>query len=464
MKKTYIIGILLALLVLAGGAGAFVLTGSAVDRAERAHEAVYSQYARMQANARTTALTVTEDGIVIGDYTLEDLGVLANVSAAVDQCFAETDRMEPALFANLPIDEKLEWSKTAQSGSHSVPVDLTGLNLSVVLEDLEAMPRYESENAYVEFIDGEFFVHEEINGNMLQIEEVQAALTKPLMNLIVDDSVAAQVRVELTNSDCYILPELTVANTFFDFEAMLRDSVKSMTVTVNFHNGTETLDAAQLEKLLKVDKKGQITADRDALWQIILGWAETYKETKVPYLLDTYVDGLKPIEIVKVDYDVHGEDLLNALMEQMVELKSFELDCPYYCWRNGNAFELKDNYVEVDISNQTMTYFKDGEVLVTTPIVSGATWGYPTPEGLYKVENKDTNCWLSGADYNVHVDYWIGVIGWQIGIHDADWRTIFGGQQYIREGSHGCINTPKEAVIPIFENIEVGVPVLIHGK
>ena len=80
------------------------------------------------------------------------------------------------------------------------------------------------------------------------------------------------------------------------------------------------------------------------------------------------------------------------------------------------------------------------------------------------MENKDTNCWLSGDDYNVHVDYWIGFIGFQIGIHDADWRTIFGGQQYIREGSHGCINTPKEAVIPIFENIEVGVPVLVHGK
>lgn len=464
MKKTYMIGIVLALLILAGGAGAFMLTGNAVNQAEQAHQSVYSQYSRMQANARTTTLTVTEDGVVVGAYTLEDLGLLPNVSAAVDQCFAETDRMEPELFANLPINEKLEWSKNVQPGSHSVPVDLTGLDLSGILQDLEDMPRHESENAYVEFIDGEFFVHEEVYGTMLRVEEVQAALTKPLMDLVVDDSVSPQVRVELTNSDCYILPELTVANTFFDFESMLRDSIKTMIVTVNFHTGTETLDAAQLEKLLVVDKMGQIDVDRDALWQIILGWAETYKQTKTPYLLETYVDGLKPIEILKVDYDVHGEELLDALMEQMVELKSFELDCPYYCWRNGNAFELKDNYVEIDISNQTMTYFKDGEVLVTTPIVSGATWGYPTPEGLYKVENKDTDCWLSGEDYNVHVDYWIGVIGWQIGIHDADWRTIFGGQQYIREGSHGCINTPKEAVIPIFENIEVGVPVLIHGK
>ena len=81
-----------------------------------------------------------------------------------------------------------------------------------------------------------------------------------------------------------------------------------------------------------------------------------------------------------------------------------------------------------------------------------------------QVEEYHTNCWLSGEDYNVHVDYWIGFVGYTIGIHDADWRTKFGGTNYVRNGSHGCVNTPKEAVIPIFENIEVGVPVLVYGK
>ena len=156
--------------------------------------------------------------------------------------------------------------------------------------------------------------------------------------------------------------------------------------------------------------------------------------------------GIKPMaQNKKAFHDYFVEERLECGMElHGTEVKSM---------RQGRM-NLKESFAIV----------KDGEVLVTTPIVSGATWGYPTPEGLYKVENKDTNCWLSGADYNVHVDYWIGVIGWQIGIHDADWRTIFGGQQYIREGSHGCINTPKEATAMIFENIEVGVPVLVYGK
>ncbi|MBR2073983.1 MAG: L,D-transpeptidase, partial [Fibrobacter sp.] len=106
--------------------------------------------------------------------------------------------------------------------------------------------------------------------------------------------------------------------------------------------------------------------------------------------------------------------------------------------------------VEIDSPNQKMTYVKDNEVLVSTDVVTGATWGYPTPPGLYKVENKDTNCWLSGEDYNVHVDYWIGFVGYTIGIHDADWRTKFGGTNYVRNGSHVL---DVGLLVPVFQGV-----------
>lgn len=464
MKKTYIFCVLAVLLVAAIGAGAFYLTTNSIQSAESIQAELYGEYVSMRSNAMSTSLTVMEGGVVVGSYTLEQLGVLGDVLEDVDACFGEMERMEPSVFANLSIKEKTQWKDQEHSSQRSVVVDLSNLSLAPVLEDLDAMPRQEAENAYVEFVDGKFLLHDEVEGNMLQLQTVQQSLMGTLTGLTVSHTSAPQARVELTDADCYLQPEVTVANAFFDFDSMLRDSIKDMTVTVKFHNGTEVLDSDMIASLLSTTDKGKVQVKRDALWETIVGWAEKYKETKASYLLDTYVEGIKPIDILKVDYDVNGDELLATLMDELVNLKSLEVECPYYCWRNGLAFELKDHYVEVDITNQTMTYFKDGEVVVSTPIVSGATWGYPTPQGLYKVENKDTNCWLSGEDYNVHVDYWIGVIGWQIGIHDADWRTIFGGQQYVREGSHGCINTPKEAVIPIFENIEVGVPVLIHGK
>ena len=51
-----------------------------------------------------------------------------------------------------------------------------------------------------------------------------------------------------------------------------------------------------------------------------------------------------------------------------------------------------------------------------------------------------------------------------IGLHDASWRSVFGGDQYIFNGSHGCINIPEAAMVKIFNNIEDGTPVLIFGQ
>ena len=54
-------------------------------------------------------------------------------------------------------------------------------------------------------------------------------------------------------------------------------------------------------------------------------------------------------------------------------------------------------------------------------------------------------------------------ISWDgIGIHDASWRTSFGGSIYKSKGSHGCINTPFEAVKTIYENSYTGIPVIVY--
>jgi lipoprotein-anchoring transpeptidase ErfK/SrfK len=109
-----------------------------------------------------------------------------------------------------------------------------------------------------------------------------------------------------------------------------------------------------------------------------------------------------------------------------------------------------------------MTFFKDGELVVSTPVVTGRSWGHMTPSGLYKIQNKSPDRWLSGEDYTVFVHYWMAFNG-AYGIHDAKWRTIFGGTQYINNGSHGCVNTPTEAMAAIYEVAEVGMPVLVFN-
>ena len=110
-----------------------------------------------------------------------------------------------------------------------------------------------------------------------------------------------------------------------------------------------------------------------------------------------------------------------------------------------------------------MTFYKDGKCLVHTSVVTGALDGHQTPTGFYHVENKDTDCWLSGPDYLVFVKYWVGIYG-PYGLHDASWRENFGGDFYVYGGSHGCVNTPTSAMKKIYDNIEVGDPVVVFGK
>ena len=47
-------------------------------------------------------------------------------------------------------------------------------------------------------------------------------------------------------------------------------------------------------------------------------------------------------------------------------------------------------------------------------------------------------------------------------MHDATWRRTFGGDIYLTNGSHGCINLPKKAAGKIFEAVEKGFPVITY--
>ena len=68
---------------------------------------------------------------------------------------------------------------------------------------------------------------------------------------------------------------------------------------------------------------------------------------------------------------------------------------------------------------------------------------------------------MRGENYASPVTYWMPFCN-NVGMHDASWRSSFGGAIYKTSGSHGCINLPKSAAQKIFENIEEGDPVLVY--
>ena len=129
-------------------------------------------------------------------------------------------------------------------------------------------------------------------------------------------------------------------------------------------------------------------------------------------------------------------------------------------WEKG-ADDIGDTYVEVDMGAQHMYYYKDGEIVIDTPVVTGnRSRGWDTPAKVCYVYFKQQNRVLRGRNYATPVKYWMAVDG-NIGIHDATWRKEFGGDIYLTDGSHGCINTPLEIMSEMYEVVEKGTPVIV---
>lgn len=121
--------------------------------------------------------------------------------------------------------------------------------------------------------------------------------------------------------------------------------------------------------------------------------------------------------------------------------------------------DIGDTYIEVDIGQQKMFYYRDGELYIETDVVTGKNKA--TREEVCYVYSKQTNRVLRGPGYASRVKYWMPVSG-GIGIHDASWRSEYGGEIYIKKGSHGCINTPLEVVEKMYEVMEVGTPCILY--
>jgi vancomycin resistance protein YoaR len=135
--------------------------------------------------------------------------------------------------------------------------------------------------------------------------------------------------------------------------------------------------------------------------------------------------------------------------------------------RTNNSVDINGKYIEINLSRQQLWAYNDKQLVYTTPITSGATGaGFATIQGLFSIKAKQTNRYLNGVplgfDYNVFVQYWMPFSG-NYGMHDASWRSSFGGQDYYYAGSHGCVNLPTAAAAWVFNFVDVGTPVWVHS-
>ena len=210
------------------------------------------------------------------------------------------------------------------------------------------------------------------------------------------------------------------------------------------------------------DEEGKLAPDDGKIEAFVEKLADEYDTLGRPRTFRTTRG-----EVITVEGGIYGSKIdrkaEKAYLKQAFRERAAQIHEPAYLqkgWAAGKN-DIGDTYIEVDMTRQMMYYYKDGKLEVETPIVTGNTGRrMGTPEGVNYVYGKTKNRILRGPGYASHVNFWMPVKG-NIGIHDAAWRSEYGGEIYKTGGSHGCINTPYEAMSKLYEMAEVGTPVVM---
>lgn len=127
----------------------------------------------------------------------------------------------------------------------------------------------------------------------------------------------------------------------------------------------------------------------------------------------------------------------------------------------GMALSLPD-FVYVDISDQMAYMYRNGILVTSGNCVTGnEKAGYNTTRGIHQIVFMDTNRTLHGSYGEARVKYWMRFTSGGQGLHDAGWRSKFGGTIYKTNGSHGCVNLPRPVAETMYSYAYVGLPVIV---
>lgn len=212
-----------------------------------------------------------------------------------------------------------------------------------------------------------------------------------------------------------------------------------------------------------LDEEGELVFDKDGVTEFINELASEY-DTYGTVREFTTTSG----EVKEITGGTYGSTL-NQKAEIKYLTEAFlngteEVHIPSYTRSSSirGKDDIGDTYIEIDMTNQVMYYYEDGDLELETSVVTGnLSKNQDTPEGINYVYAKQKKRILRGPGYASFVNYWMPVKG-GIGIHDATWRDEFGGEIYKTSGSHGCINTPLDKMEELYEMVTVGTPVVMY--
>jgi lipoprotein-anchoring transpeptidase ErfK/SrfK len=314
----------------------------------------------------------------------------------------------------------------------------------------------EPKNASFKYTDNSYVIVGEVDGTKVSSD-------------ILYDYVSAAILKEVTTIDlesinCYVKPQYTSkSQKTIDTLNTLNKYIFSK-ITYTFGKQKETLDGSTINKWLTVDENLKVTFNESEVKNYVDVLSK--KHNTIGAMRNFITSQGKTINIGGGDYGwsinrvKETQTLITALKAGQTIAKE-----PAYiqtALSHGNN-DIGSTYVEIDLTNQHLWFYKNGTLISQGDIVTGdVSSNHRTPRGIYKLKYRQKDAVLRGADYAAPVSFWMPFNG-GIGIHDANWRGAFGGNIYRTNGSHGCINSPYYLAKAIFNNIEAGIPIVCYN-
>ena len=269
--------------------------------------------------------------------------------------------------------------------------------------------------------------------------------------------------VNLSEDGCYQRPAVDNDN---EELLTLLDTVNQYAKSViNYEIGEkgQTLDASVFADWLIINNNCKVKFDKEKVAAYVSEIAKTYNTCYSAKTLMTSYGKEVSIPNSHYGWKVDEEAETAQIIKDIKQGKEVTRDLNYSMTANSHGDQdYGDSYVEINLTAQHLFLHKDGKVVLETDFVSGNTSrGNGTPTGAFTLTYRQKDAVLRGVGYATRVKYWMPFFG-NYGMHDASWRSNFGGKIYKTNGSHGCVNLPPSIAPEVYENIEKGWPVLIY--
>ncbi|MCC8137770.1 MAG: L,D-transpeptidase/peptidoglycan binding protein [Clostridiales bacterium] len=412
----------------------------------------------LEADYSAPTVTITEGGETTLSLTLEEMGYTIDEMSLLTDIQACMREQNLSLIFSLTKGNDFEVDVSFDCDETVFASAVTGANFSI--------PRVTSSDATLEYNGTEYYIEPESYGTEFDDADLQTLVKDYVDNLVAEDRPQEDAVIEFPESFYYV-PEVTQDDLDLNSLMGIYNSYCKAVITLTFGEEEIVLDWSTIQDWLIID--GELASiDEQQVEDFVYNLAATYNTLYLPRTFTTS-NGEK-IEYESSDYGYQIDQ--SAEKEQLIADITSNTEVirePTYSTkgrtRNG-VDDICGTYVEVDLTGQHVWYYKDGELIVESDCVTGKpTEERETATGVFMIPYKQTNVTLKGGSgssaWETDVTYWMPFHEGQ-GLHDATWRSSFGGSIYKTNGSHGCVNLPYAVAETIYNEMEERTPIFLY--